>query len=144
MSESHIDPTLPLIRKKAVEALEAQYPDLETAQRQIASSLDDFYRTKYAGVYQKQKRALETSIGEVKNIYLRNVFPDMKVTWGTYVNNIGHMNSAGCFRCHDGSHVSKDGKQITQDCSACHALLAVQEQNPQILGQLQVRSPGSR
>lgn len=144
MSESHIDPTLPLIRKKAVEALEAQYPDLETAQRQIASSLDDFYRTKYPGVYQKQKRVLETSIGEVKNIYLRNVFPDMKVTWGTYVNNIGHMNSAGCFRCHDGSHVSKDGKQITQDCSACHALLAVQEQNPQILGQLQVRSPGSR
>jgi cytochrome c2 len=144
MSESHIDPTLPFIKKKAVEVLDAQYPDRETAQRQIASSLDDFYRSKYPDAYQKQKRALETSIAEVQSIYLRNIFPDMKVTWGTYVNNIGHVNSAGCFRCHDGSHVSKDGNQITQDCAACHALLAIQEQNPQILSQLQVRNSGSR
>lgn len=144
MSENHIDPALPFIKKKAVEALEAQYPDQETAQRRIATTLEDFYRTKYPDVYQKQKQGLTTSIEEIKSIYLRNVFPEMKVSWGTYVNNIGHMNSPGCFRCHDGNHASKDGRQITQDCSACHALLAVQEQNPQILSQLQIRNAGSR
>jgi nitrate/TMAO reductase-like tetraheme cytochrome c subunit len=42
----------------------------------------------------------------------------------------------GCFRCHDGSHQSKDGKVITQDCDACHALLAQDENNPKILAEL--------
>ncbi|MGD0310057.1 MAG: NapC/NirT family cytochrome c [Acidobacteriota bacterium] len=144
MSMNHIDPSIPFIKKKALEALQAQYLDRETAQRQISATLDTFYRTNYPEIFQKQKKTLDTAFEEVKNIYLRNVFPEMKITWGTYVNNIGHMNSPGCFRCHDGNHVSKDGRQITQDCSACHALLAVQEQNPQILTQLEIRNMGSR
>jgi hypothetical protein len=144
MSMNHIDPSIPFIKKTAAEALQAQYPDRETAQRQISATLDNFYRTNYPEIYQKQKTILDTAFAEVKNIYLRDVFPEMKITWGTYVNNIGHMNSPGCFRCHDGNHVSKDGRQITQDCSACHALLAVQEQNPQILTQLKIRNPDPR
>jgi len=144
MSERRVDPSLPFIKKKAVEVLLAKYPERETAQRQIESALDAFYRTQYPEVYQKKTPALETAIGEIKDIYLRNVFPDMKVGWGTYVNNIGHTDSAGCFRCHDGSHTSQDGREITQDCGACHALLAVQEQNPQILTQLEIRNPQNR
>jgi hypothetical protein len=30
------------------------------------------------------------------------------------------MDFPGCFRCHDDSHVSKDGKTIGQDCETCH------------------------
>jgi hypothetical protein len=144
LSEKHIDPTLPFIKKKAVEVLQASYPDSQTAQQQITSTLDSYYRSQHAGVYQKQKNTIDTSIEEVKNIYLRNVFPEMKITWGTYPNNIGHTNAPGCFRCHDGNHSSKDGRQINQDCAACHALLAVQEQNPQILNQLQMRGNEGR
>jgi hypothetical protein len=29
-------------------------------------------------------------------------------------------------RCHDGSHTGSDGQTISNDCSACHNLLAVQ------------------
>jgi hypothetical protein len=57
----------------------------------------------------------------------------MKVTWGTYPNNIGHNAFPGCFRCHDGSHTSKDGKTISNDCALCHNLLAVDEANPKQL-----------
>ena len=41
----------------------------------------------------------------------------MKVTWGVYRDNLGHTTSDGCFRCHDGSHVAKDGTMISADCS---------------------------
>jgi hypothetical protein len=61
------------------------------------------------------------------------VFPDLKVTWGTYPNNLGHMDFPGCFRCHDGSHTAGDGKTITQDCNACHEPLAMDEASPEIL-----------
>jgi hypothetical protein len=73
---------------------------------------------------------------EVANIYLRNIFPDMRVTWGTHVNNLGHNDSPGCFRCHDGNHTSADGQTITNDCSACHQILASGETNPKILTDL--------
>ncbi len=51
----------------------------------------------------------------------------MKVDWKTHPNNIGHMYYPGCFRCHDGNHVSKDGKVISKDCNSCHTLLDQEE-----------------
>ena len=69
-------------------------------------------------------------------IYARNVFPGMKVGWGTYPNNIGHEDFLGCFRCHDDIHKTRDGRTITQDCNACHSLLAMDEANPKVLSDL--------
>jgi hypothetical protein len=64
----------------------------------------------------------------------------MKVTWGTHPNNIGHNDSPGCFRCHDGSHSTKDGKTtVTNDCSTCHTLLATDEANPKQLADLGIQ-----
>jgi hypothetical protein len=47
----------------------------------------------------------------------------MKTNWQTHPNNIGHLYFAGCFRCHDGEHVSKDGKVITNNCNVCHTVI---------------------
>jgi hypothetical protein len=83
------------------------------------------------------RRTLVQQAGEeVANIYLRNIFPDMHVTWGAIPNNLGHNDSPGCFRCHDGSHTSADGQTITNDCSACHQVLAAGEENPKVLTDL--------
>ena len=73
---------------------------------------------------------------QVQRIYLRNVFPNMKVFWGTYPNNIGHEDFLGCFRCHDSNHVSQDGRMISQDCNACHTILAMEDPNPKVLQDL--------
>ena len=53
-------------------------------------------------------------------IYDRNVFPEMKVSWNTYPSNIGHRNWPGCFRCHDGKHVTNDGQVLISECKTCH------------------------
>jgi hypothetical protein len=69
------------------------------------------------------------------------VFPDLKVTWGTYVNNLGHTDSPGCFRCHDGDHTtaqSANQKTITQDCSACHQMLSEDDASAAMLKTLGV------
>ena len=63
----------------------------------------------------------------------------MKVTWGTHPNHIGHQEYPGCFRCHDGDHAAKDSTSITQDCSACHNLLAVEEAKPKVLSDLGIQ-----
>ena len=57
----------------------------------------------------------------------------MNVSWGTYPNHNGHESSPGCFRCHNDEHATADGEVISQDCFTCHALLAMEEEAPEIL-----------
>ena len=139
MAAGFVSPDLPFIRKKAVELLKADYPDRETAHQRIVDGLKSFYHANYQGVYDSHRALVEQSAESVASIYLRNIFPEMKMTWGVHPNNLGHNDFPGCFRCHDGSHVSADGQTISNDCSACHNLLAVEEKNPKILADLGVK-----
>ena len=136
MSRGFISPELPYIHKKAVELLKADYPDRDSAQKQIVEGIENYYRTSYPDVYTSKRALIEQSAENVAKIYLGNIFPDMKMTWGVHPNNLGHNDFPGCFRCHDGSHTSADGQTISNDCSACHNLLAVQEENPKLLADL--------
>jgi hypothetical protein len=146
INEGRVSRELPFVKKKAIELLRREYPDRATAEKQIADGLVDFYRTGYPEVFRQRRAAVEGASVAVKAIYLRNVFPSMKVTWGTYPNHIGHEDFLGCFRCHDESHKAGDGRTITQDCSACHTILAQDETNPKILADLGLEpapGPGS-
>jgi len=125
--------TLPYLKKKSVELLKAEYPSSEEAVRKLPESLRQFYQQSYPEVYAQRGEDIRQASQAVLAIYNRNVFPDLKVTWGTYPNNLGHMDFPGCFRCHDGSHNASDGKTITQDCNTCHEPLAMQEASPEIL-----------
>lgn len=136
MSTGNISPSLPFIKKQALAALKVNYPDSATAGRQIAATLSAFYSGKYTRVYSQNRKQVDEAITAVQNIYGRNVFPDMKITWGTYPNNLGHMDAPGCFRCHDGNHTSAGGQTIPNDCATCHELKAVDEKNPVILTDL--------
>jgi nitrate/TMAO reductase-like tetraheme cytochrome c subunit len=141
LDEGRMSHTLPFVKKKAVELLRRDYPDRATAEKQIAEGLVEFYRTEHPEVFQKRRAAVEGASVAVRAIYLRNVFPDMKVTWGTYPNHIGHEDFLGCFRCHDESHKAKDGRTITGDCTACHTILAQDETNPKVLADLGLQPP---
>ena len=100
------------------------YPTRDVAQQRINGELNNFYRTNYPQIYATRRTLVEQAGQEVANIYLRNVFPRHASGLGTHPNNLGHNDSPGCFRCHDGSHTSADGQTITNDCSACHDVLA--------------------
>ncbi|MBI5379651.1 MAG: cytochrome c3 family protein, partial [Nitrospirae bacterium] len=91
------------------------------------SDLDAYYLTRYPGLYAKKRVVVKTAIAEVQRIYQTNYFPEMKVNWQTHLNNIGHLYSLGCFRCHDGQHVSREGKVIKKDCFICHSVVGQEE-----------------
>jgi len=74
-------------------------------------------------VYSKKLPAIKQAITEVQRVFSTNIFPEMKLDWRTHPNNIGHLYSEGCFRCHDGQHVSKEGKVIARDCNSCHTII---------------------
>ena len=130
ISAQQIDGSLPFIKKKGVELLRGNYSHDSEARNQIESGLKAYYQKEFPQFYETQKDRIQNAVSALQDIYSRNVFPEMKISWGTYPSHIGHENFPGCFRCHDDSHKSKDGKTITQDCSACHELLAVEEEKP--------------
>jgi nitrate/TMAO reductase-like tetraheme cytochrome c subunit len=136
LAQGQISPKLPFIKKEAVAVLRQNYPDRDTAVRDIAASLDKFYQTTYSSVSSSNAAEVKNAIAAVQAIYLRNIFPEMKITWGSYPNNLGHMDFPGCFRCHDGDHQSADGRAIPNDCATCHDLLAVDEKDPKVLSGL--------
>lgn len=129
-------PGLPFVHKEGLQLIQATYSSQAEAGQKIVAGLDDYYRTQYPQVWSTQRGLVDAAAKRLVALYDRNVFPSMKITWGTYPNNIGHMAYPGCFRCHDGSHVAKDGKALSNDCSLCHNLLAVDETNPGVLNDL--------
>jgi len=133
LAQGDIALTLPYIKKKGVEVLKANYNTSKEAADKLPGALISFYQQNYPDLYAKRSQDINQASQAVLAIYNRNVFPDLKVTWGTYPNNLGHMDFPGCFRCHDGSHMSGDGKTIAQDCNICHEPLATEEASPEIL-----------
>ena len=133
LARGDIPVTLPFIKKKGVEVLKAGYGSSEDAASKIPAALAAFYQRNYPEFFARRAQDIGQAGKAVLAIYDRNVFPDLKVTWGTYPNNLGHTDFPGCFRCHDGSHTTADGKTISQDCNACHEPLALEETGPEIL-----------
>jgi hypothetical protein len=124
---------LPFVKKTAVELLKASYSSDDEATQRIPAGLSVYYQGKYPAVASKRFADIRTVGEALLAIYRHNVFPDLKVTWATYPNNLGHADDPGCFRCHDDGHATPDKKTITQDCNACHQSLAVEETSPEIL-----------
>jgi hypothetical protein len=116
IAAGHLPNTLAFARREAVSALKDVYPNADEARRGIDA------RLRKAFASHQGDPSLDRMVDTVQDLYGRNVFPAMKVSWGTYPNNIGHVFFPGCFRCHDDNHKSKDGSVIKQDCESCHAM----------------------
>ena len=133
MSVGRLPTTLPFLKKKSVELLKATYASNAEAGTRIPAALAAYYREAYPKVSSEREADVAGAAKTLVRIYDTNVFPDLKVGWGTYPNNLGHEAFPGCFRCHDDQHKAADGKTITQDCGACHEAVATEESSPEML-----------
>lgn len=117
ISLGKIDRNLNWIKTNAVYTLTRKYTNETQAVQSIATHL--------ASQYPNDPR-IRPAIEAVQQIYRDNFFPEMNASWDKYPNNIGHKDWAGCFRCHDGKHLTADGKHSIKasDCNTCHTILA--------------------
>jgi hypothetical protein len=122
ITRGQIDPEIPLIHKKAVEALSVQYASREQAFVAF-DGLEDYYKN--TNYYPGHGEQIRTAIQALKDIYDRTVFHDQAVDWTTHPNNLGHINSPGCFRCHDGKHLDENKQAIRLECNVCHSIPVV-------------------
>ncbi|MBE0604329.1 MAG: NapC/NirT family cytochrome c, partial [Deltaproteobacteria bacterium] len=120
MVSGFISPALPWAKKVVVDALAREYPSNDKAHQGLAAEIGGFYQKNHPDVFASRKAAMDNAVAAATAIYDRSVFPEMRVNWQTYPSNISHRNWPGCFRCHDGKHVSKTGKVLGNGCTTCH------------------------
>jgi nitrate/TMAO reductase-like tetraheme cytochrome c subunit len=117
MAMNQIDPGIPWIKTNALFVLTRPYKNADEGRDGIATAL--------AAKYPNDAR-LQQATATIQQIYADNFFPEMKASWISYPDNVGHMIFPGCFRCHDGLHKTEDKKLTIKanDCNTCHTILA--------------------
>jgi hypothetical protein len=122
IASGQVSSSLPFVRREGVRLVTAAYPSHEAAATAIDQGLRDFYKTQS----HVDQQAVGHATTALQGLYTRTIFPTMKVTWGAYPDNRGHITSPGCTRCHDDEHKAKDGSAISGDCEYCHKELQKQ------------------
>jgi hypothetical protein len=118
MAAGQISRDLPYARREGVRLMKSSYANADAAAAAIDREFRGFYRSQGAAV---DEESVTRSVAALQAVYRRNIFPAMKVTWGSYPDNRGHLTSTGCFRCHDGSHAdATTGATISAECELCH------------------------
>ncbi len=116
-----ISDDLPYVVRESVDLLRGDYPDKETA-LDAMNGLMDFYNLNYPEVANQQSVLIYEAIGTLQEIYGESVFPEQKIDWDSHPDNLGHKNDPGCFRCHDGKHLTVEGEAVRLECNVCHSV----------------------
>ncbi len=133
MFEGEIPLSLPYVKKVGLEAVTKEYASVDEARVGIGRYLRAWYAKNYPELMERRTSLINRAAEGIFHAYSENVFPAMNVGWSTYQSFLGHHDGGGCFRCHDGKHLTQDGTAITNDCNACHIVLAENEPSPDVV-----------
>lgn len=124
LSLGRISQSIPEIRGKGIEVLRGNYTSQSQALAGIAG-LVNYYETYYPEFYRANSGQVDNAIEVLQQIYDDSVYIEQKVSWDSHPTNIGHIDSPGCFRCHDGKHLNAENEAIRLECNLCHSIPVV-------------------
>jgi len=126
MSRNLISTDIPEIHLKAIEVYSASYQSTEYAMNGIAG-LTNYYQAYYPDFYAQGKDKVDAAIAALQQAYKDSVYPEQKSDWTSHPTNVGHKDSPGCFRCHDGKHMNAQDQAIRLECNLCHSIPVVSD-----------------
>jgi hypothetical protein len=124
ITAGRISRDLPEIKTLLTDICEAEYSTLDSALVDIENQIREFYESDYPEIYESEREKIDNAITAFQQEYSKNVFPEMRARWDRYPNHIGHVETDGCFRCHNDTHATDDGITIRKDCNLCHIITA--------------------
>ena len=123
IAEGKIDRALPSAKARAV-ALIDKASRLTGPEAQIAPQIEKLIaESAPKGEQKPEVRELEKKFAaEMKRILVGASFSHAGLSWQSFPSHTGHKDSPGCFRCHDGKHLTDKGQSIRLQCTLCHDL----------------------
>jgi hypothetical protein len=123
MLDGEISRNIPFIKKVSMDILKDKYTTKDSAFMMIKDSIAAYYKDRFPSFYKDNQEPINTAVANIQKGYSQNTFPRMKVTYDKYPEHIGHLESDGCFRCHNDSFKSETGKVISRNCNLCHSIV---------------------
>jgi hypothetical protein len=121
IADGRLSRDLPFAKKEMTDLLSDDYPDQETALAAI-ETVRERYETTYPQVAAAYPDEIDQAAETAQDLVKRLVFERPGVTWQSFPDNGQHKEFAGCFRCHDGNHLSPEGESIRLHCNICHSI----------------------
>ncbi len=112
---------LPYAKKELLALLNNNYTNREAALQTVAS-FKETYMTTYPEVAASRADDIAQAQELAQEFITRLVFEEPGVTWRSFPDNSKHKDFPGCFRCHDGKHLSAEGESIRLHCNICHSI----------------------
>jgi hypothetical protein len=137
MADGNVDPELPYIKKWGLGAITPRYGSEDDALVAI-SALRAAYHRDYPWIFLERPKRLEESLNTLARIYAISSNPEMDEAASDYPSYMGHTDSAGCFRCHDGGHYKIENGALSSEpiparCSLCHTFPSVGDNVPNVM-----------
>ena len=120
MTAGDIPKELPEIKNLSMEICGEEFESTDSAMSFIENSIKGFYEDNYPEIVTNNSELIQKAIAGLQTEFKNNIFPEMKVRWDAYPNNIGHLEFNGCFRCHSDELETDNGEIISKDCNLCH------------------------
>jgi nitrate/TMAO reductase-like tetraheme cytochrome c subunit/mono/diheme cytochrome c family protein len=124
IAADRISKDIPDIHRQAVEAYSNVYSTTQQGLDGIAA-IEEYYTTYYPEYYALNAPKIQQAIAVLQEAYGNSVYPQQNSDWTSHPNNIGHRDSPGCFRCHDGKHLDAQLQAIRLECNLCHSIPVV-------------------
>ena len=120
LSDGRLSQDLPYAKKEMLALLSASYPSQEEALAAV-ESVEAQYEAAYPEVAASQSAEIQQAAELARELLPQLVFEEPDITWRSFPDNGKHEDFAGCFRCHDGKHLSREGESIRLHCNICHS-----------------------
>jgi hypothetical protein len=134
LADGQLSPDLPYARREMIKLLSAKHASQEEALAAV-----DQTKAQYAAAFPDAAAKYPGEIDQAQalagELVVRLVFEEPGISWEDFRDNGKHDVAAGCFRCHDGKHLSADGESIRLHCNICHSVpetVAAGDRAPQI------------
>ena len=121
MSEGLIDTGIPSIKARALSIIEKASPLHGPMEEQIPTFKKIIADAAPKGGQKPEQTAAEAQFAKSMQAILElSEFEAKDLTWKSFPDHVGHKDSPGCFRCHDGKHFNDKGEAIRLQCTLCH------------------------
>ncbi len=124
MTSGKLPRDIPNLKLIAMEVLNVEYESKDSAMFKISKGIKEYYESGYPEIVKKNPELLNNIVSTIQAEFNKNAFPEMKVNWKAYPDHISHVETNGCFRCHDNKHKSENDEIIRKDCNLCHSIVA--------------------
>ncbi|MEO6196915.1 MAG: NapC/NirT family cytochrome c [Dehalococcoidia bacterium] len=137
LMEHAIDPAIPWVKKNAMAIVANGYSsesELQDGLRELTAA----YHRDYPYLFVGQPPAIRRSLGTINRLGVQFIESKSAEHGDVYPSYLGHTDSSGCFRCHDGGHFKLDQGRLTDEpipssCQTCHTFPTVGEQAPSVM-----------